>query len=105
MTIPFTVIFLKTYFLTGACAPVSYASFLYILVTFIDIVYYIIGFHDDHVRCTFGIVKKGKYRPLSDFSFNFIMKVTAEVAESTGYIIEVIPELDPGEESNQAFFQ
>ena len=67
--------------------------------------YMIIGFHDDNVRRTFGIVKKGKYRPLSDYSFNFIIKVTAEVTESTGYIIEVMPELDPGEETNQAFSQ
>jgi len=49
------------------------------------------GFYDDNTNNTFGVVKKGVYRPLSDFNFEYIMKVKAN-STSTGYIIKVTPE-------------
>ena len=52
--------------------------------------YMIIGFHDDNVRRIFGIVKKRKYCPLSDFSFTCMCMheshVQAANAYSTSYI-------------------
>ena len=37
-------------------------------------------------------MKKGIYRPLSDFNFDFIMKVKATRSCSTGFMIRVTPE-------------
>jgi len=36
-------------------------------------------------------MKKGVYRPLSDFNFEYLTKVTANKACSTGYMIKVTP--------------
>ena len=44
------------------------------------------------VHNTFGVMKKGAYRPLSDFNFEFLLKVNAKKACSTGYLIKVVPE-------------
>ena len=38
------------------------------------------------------MIKKGTYRPLSDFNFDYLIKVKAKKACSTGYMIKVIPE-------------
>ena len=61
------------------------------------------GFHDDNSSHTFGVMKKGVYRPLSDFNFEFLMKVKALRSCSTGFLIKVTPERinndeDDGEE-------
>jgi len=53
-----------------------------------------IGFHEDCEHHTFGVLKKGVYRPLSDFNFNFIMKVVSEKPVSTGYLVSVTQETD-----------
>ena len=42
---------------------------------------------------TFGVMKKGVYRPLSDFNFEFLLKVNAQKACSTGYLIKVFQEV------------
>jgi len=42
---------------------------------------------------TFGVMKKGIYRPLSDFNFKFLLKVNAQKAGSTGYLIKVFREV------------
>lgn len=52
----------------------------------------IIGFFDDKTHHTFGVIKKDIYRPLSDFNFDYLMKVKANKACSTGYMIKVTPE-------------
>ena len=51
-----------------------------------------VGFFEDAQRHTFGTVKKGQQRPLSNFTFKFVMKVVASNASSTGFIVEVTPE-------------
>ena len=51
------------------------------------------GFHEDDDLHTFGIMKKGVYRPLSDFNFQFIMKVISDKSANTGYLVKVTPEL------------
>jgi len=53
-----------------------------------------VGFHEDKNQHTFGIVRKGVYRPLSDFNFYYIMKVESEKFVSTGYLVSVYPEID-----------
>lgn len=50
------------------------------------------GFHEDNNRNTFGVWKKGSYRPLSDFNFNFSMKVLCDKSSSTGYLVSVSQE-------------
>lgn len=52
----------------------------------------IVGFRDDRTHNTFGVIKKGHYRPLSDFNFDYLTKVKAKKACSTGYMIKVTPE-------------
>ena len=37
-------------------------------------------------------MKKGIYRPLSDFNFEYLMKVKAIRSSSTGFLIKVTPE-------------
>ena len=51
-----------------------------------------VGFYEDSNRNTFGIWKKGTYRPLSDFNFNFLMKVLCEKSIGTGYLVSVLQE-------------
>ena len=41
---------------------------------------------------TFGTLKRGLKRPLSNFNFEFKVQIIASVS-STGYLVEVIPEL------------
>jgi hypothetical protein len=53
-----------------------------------------LGFYDDINSGTFGTVKKGVKRPLSNFNFAFKQKIVASVASSTGYLVEVIPEVE-----------
>ena len=60
-----------------------------------------IGFHEESTKSTFGILKKGVYRPLSDFNFHFIMKVVSERSTSTGYLVKVLPEASTVEESER----
>ena len=50
------------------------------------------GFHEDNDRHTFGVWKKGSYRPLSDFNFFFSMKVLCVNSSSTGYLVSVSQE-------------
>lgn len=66
-----------------------------------DIWYFCIGFHEDVVNSTFGIMKKGTYRPLSDFTFHFLKKVVSEKSASTGYLVKVMPEASTPEESER----
>ena len=42
---------------------------------------------------TFGTLKRGLKRPLSNFNFEFKVQIIASVSSSTGYLEEVIPEL------------
>ena len=37
-------------------------------------------------------MKKGVYKPLTDFNFQFIMKVIPDKPANTGYLVKVIPE-------------
>lgn len=48
-----------------------------------------IGFYDGNKD--FGIVKKGKHIPCSDFSFNFLAEVICIDSRSSGYMIELTP--------------
>lgn len=50
------------------------------------------SFHDDHHSNTFGVLKKGKYVPKSDFKMDFVMMV--EALENTGYIVDVTRDVD-----------
>ena len=67
-----------------------------------------IGFHEDNEHHTFGIMRKGNYRPLSDFSFHFTMKVISDRSVSTGYLVSVMQEKtdtnDPERSARYAFF-
>lgn len=49
-------------------------------------------FYDDLDGGTFGTIKRGVNRPLSNFSFKFVSKIVAEDSTSTGYLVEVHPE-------------
>ena len=51
-----------------------------------------IGYYDDIEGCTFGTIKKGVRRPLSNFNFTFKGKVIASVPSSTGYLVDIFPE-------------
>ena len=46
-------------------------------------------------------MKKGVYRPLSDFNFEFLMKVKALRSCSTGFLIKVTPEQINNDEDNE----
>ena len=49
-------------------------------------------------------MKKGVYRPLSDFNFEFLLKVNAQKAGSTGYLIKVFREVrhkDEGDDDEE----
>ena len=50
------------------------------------------NFHDDELTNTFGIMKKDRYVPKSDFSIKLITMVEAQ--ENTGYVAEVIRDVD-----------
>lgn len=58
-----------------------------------------IGFYEDHEQNTFGIKRKGIYRPLSDFCFTFQMKVLSEKSVSTGYLVSVKQETLSGNQT------
>ena len=49
-------------------------------------------FYDDLDGGTFGTIKRGVNRPLSNFSFKFVSKFVAEDSTSTGYLVQVHPE-------------
>ena len=51
-----------------------------------------IGFYDDIDGGTFGTLKKGVKRPLSNFNFEFKKKIVSSIPSSTGYLVEVVPE-------------
>ena len=51
-----------------------------------------IFFHDDGDSNAFGIMKKGKFIPKSDFKMDFVM--TVEALENTGYIVNVTRHVD-----------
>ena len=59
---------------------------------FIQVTYNPVGFYEDEEGHTFGTVKKGVQRPLSNFTFEFVTKIVASNANSTGYIVKVTPE-------------
>ena len=40
----------------------------------------------------FGVIKKGSYRPASDFSFEFVAEVICDSPESSGFIMKLRPE-------------
>lgn len=56
-----------------------------------------IGFYDDHENNVFGTMKKDKQgcqqRPLSNFTFKFVKKIVSSHSSSTGFLVEVIPEV------------
>lgn len=45
-------------------------------------------------------MKKGIYRPLSDFNFEYLMKVKAIRSSSTGFLIKVTPERINNDQDN-----
>ena len=51
-----------------------------------------VNFHDDEDTNTFGIIKKGNFIAKSDFIMEFVLMVEAE--ENTGYMVDVIREVD-----------
>ena len=53
---------------------------------------YFKGFYNDIDGGTYGTVRKGVKRPLSNFNFNFQKKIISSSPASTGYLVEVIPE-------------
>ena len=54
--------------------------------------HYSLGFYDDFANGTFGTIKKGIKRPLSNFNFKFCSKVISARSSSTGYLVSVIQE-------------
>ena len=50
------------------------------------------GFYDDINGGTFGTMKKGVKRPLSNFNFEFQTKIISANPTSTGYLVGVIAE-------------
>lgn len=46
------------------------------------------GFHDED---NFGILKKGRYHPASDFNFDLIAEVICSVPASSGYFVHLTP--------------
>lgn len=48
------------------------------------------GFHEEDKN--FGIVKKGKYKPASDFAFEFTAEVISCNPQSSGFIVKLTPE-------------
>lgn len=57
------------------------------------------GFHDE--ECTFGIMKKGSYRPASDFNFEFVAEVLCSNALHSGYMVNVTSERSHATNPNQ----
>ena len=55
-----------------------------------------IGYYDDIEGCTFGTIKKGVRRPLSNFNFTFKGKVIASVPSRLlgGYFPRIIGQSD-----------
>ena len=49
------------------------------------------GFYDDLEGGTFGTLKKGVRRPLSNFNFEFKRMIVA-TSSSTGFLVTLIPE-------------
>ena len=49
------------------------------------------SFYDDLEGGTFGTLKKGIRRPLSNFNFQFKRKIIA-TSSSTGFLVTIIPE-------------
>lgn len=50
----------------------------------------IIGYHEE--GRSFGVLKKGKYKAASDFSFNFVAEVICDDPHSSGFIVELEPD-------------
>ena len=48
-----------------------------------------LGYRDD--TDTFGIVKKGKFYPASDFNFTLVAEVICCEPSSSGYLIKLTP--------------
>ena len=40
----------------------------------------------------FGVMKKGSYRPASDFAFKFVAEVICDSPQSSGFIVKLMPE-------------
>jgi len=55
------------------------------------------GFYDDNIIHNFGVIRKGQYRPQSDFHFTYLMKVNTDKAVNKGYMIKVTPEKSRGD--------
>jgi hypothetical protein len=61
--------------------------------TFTCITFSLLGtFYDDVHGGTFGTLKKGARRPLSNFNFEYLLRVNAEDSRSTGFLVRVYPE-------------
>ena len=54
--------------------------------------FYHIGYHEEGHN--FGVVKKGKYKPASDFGFEFVAEVICQDPHSSGFMIELTPDRD-----------
>ena len=53
----------------------------------------LVGFHEDLCEHTFGLMKRGKYKPAANFTFKFIHEVICEGNPyNSGYILEVVSE-------------
>ena len=52
----------------------------------------IIGYYEE--GNSFGIWKKGKYKPAADFGFEFLSEVICEDPHSSGFMIALTPDRD-----------
>ena len=51
---------------------------------------YFLGYHDEEL--SFGMMKKGVYKPASDFGFKFIAEVICSDPHSSGFLIKLTPD-------------
>ena len=58
-----------------------------------------IGFYEE--ECTFGVMKKGVYKPSSDFNFKFVSEVMCADPHSSGYMITVKSERSHATQSSK----
>ena len=58
------------------------------------------GFHEDLQVHTFGVMKRGKYKPVANFTFTITHEVICEGNPyNSGYILKVIAEGGTDEDS------
>ena len=51
-----------------------------------------IGYHEE--GNSFGVMKKGTYKPASDFGFEFVAEVICENPHSSGFMVALTPDRD-----------